>query len=407
MFDIINQDWFCDPASRRVMNVLGARGRPARYVGGCVRDALLRKPINDIDIATPELPQTVLGLLKENEIKAIATGIEHGTVTAVCEGRSFEITTLRSDVSTDGRRATVAFCEDWLEDAKRRDFTFNAMSLDTDGTLYDPFDGQADLKAGRVRFIGCAQDRIREDYLRLLRFFRFNAYYGKTTIDPEGLQACEKLAEGLQQLSGERISQEFLRLLEAPRPAKWVNMMIRHDILQKIIPDVLPHPQLEMLCAFEDQPDGLRRLACLLPNNQDVMIAVAKRFRLSRAAEKRLRAARCTENLLDPMKGQDELRCFLYRNGAVAARDQLFLYWAEKGFSGIGPREQQVIALIDQWQADPVIFPIQGADLLACGFTAGPRMGVVLKEIEDWWCVGGCRAEKEDCLREAQHRQSL
>ncbi len=154
MFDLINQDWFCNPASRRVMNVLGARGRPARYVGGCVRDALLRKPINDIDIATPELPQTVLGLLKENDIKAIATGIEHGTVTAVCEGRSFEITTLRSDVSTDGRRATVAFCEDWLEDAKRRDFTFNAMSLDTDGTLYDPFNGQADLKAGRVRFIG-------------------------------------------------------------------------------------------------------------------------------------------------------------------------------------------------------------------------------------------------------------
>ncbi|WP_419798764.1 MAG: CCA tRNA nucleotidyltransferase [Terasakiella sp.] len=407
MLNITNQDWFCNPVSRRIMQVLGSRGRSARYVGGCVRDALLRKPINDIDIATPELPQTVLGLLKENDIKAIATGIEHGTVTAICEGRSFEITTLRSDVSTDGRRATVAFCEDWLEDAKRRDFTFNAMSLDAEGTLYDPFDGQEDLKAGRVRFIGCAQDRICEDYLRLLRFFRFNAYYGKTAVDSEGLQACQKSADGLKQLSGERITQELLRLLEAPRPARWVDMMIRNDIFQKIIPDILTRPQLEMLCAFEDQPDGLRRLACLLPNDPHVIAGVAKRFRLSKAAEKRLMAARCTASLLDPMKGQDELRCFLYRNGAVAARDQLFLYWAEKGFSGIGPREQQVIALIDQWQVDPVVFPIQGADLLACGFTAGPRMGAVLKEIEDWWCAGGCRAEKEDCLREVQHRQSL
>lgn len=406
MRNVMDQDWFCDPISVRLLEILGTYGKPARYVGGCVRDALIGKAVHDIDIATPELPQTVLKLLKENAIKAIPTGIEHGTITAIIQGRSYEITTLRADILTDGRRAKVVFCEDWLEDAKRRDFTFNALSLDGEGTLYDPFDGQTDLRAGRVRFIGSAHERIAEDYLRLLRFFRFNAYYAKSGVDEEALQACCDMANGLNQLSGERVAQELLRLLEAPRPAKWINLMIRHDIIQKIIPDILRQSELEMLCAFEDHPDGMRRLACLLPACEEAIKNVAKRLRLSNQNYKRLRLARCTDMLLDPMKGQNHLRCFLYRNGTQAARDQLFLYWAEKGFSGIGPREQQVLSQIDDWQSAPVAFPLKGADLLEQGFQAGPRMGHRLKEIEFWWCENGCYGNKDDCLRELTRRQS-
>jgi len=405
MNDLTRQAWFRDPVCQRLMTVLAANGHPARFVGGCVRDALYGRPVHDIDIATPERPDTVMTLLQDQGIKVVATGIDHGTVTAVCEGRPFEITTLRSDVSTDGRRATVAFCEDWLEDAKRRDFTFNALSLDLEGNLYDPFDGVADLRAGRVRFIGKAEDRIREDYLRLLRFFRFSAFFGKGNPDSAALMACRDLSDGLSDLSGERLAQELLRLLAAPAPAKWISLMIKQGILQKIIPDVMHGVELEMLCAFEDVPAPLRRLACLLPGEEAVISAVAKRLRLSKVDHKRLWAARCTTPRLDPALGEHHLRCFLYHNGAQAARDQLFLYWAEKGFSGIGPREQAVLAEIDRWAQAPVEFPLQGRDLLDQGFQAGPELGDWLSAIESWWCDAGCRGDKKDCLNELQRRR--
>ncbi|MDV7338421.1 CCA tRNA nucleotidyltransferase [Terasakiella sp. A23] len=396
--DISKQSWFQESASQRVMHALRQGGAEPRFVGGCVRDSLCGRTVHDIDIATTSLPEITLSLLEGQGIKAIPTGIEHGTITAVCEGRTFEITTLRSDVSTDGRRATVAFSDDWLEDAKRRDFTFNAMSVDINGDIYDPFDGVKDLRLGIVRFVGDAESRIREDYLRLLRFFRFTAFYGKGSPGRATLQVCSDLADGLDGLSGERISQEMLRLLAAPNPAKWVRLMVRGGILSHLISDAEDSHALEMMCAFEDKPDALRRLAILLPETPGAVEEVVKRWHLSNKQKDRLMAARANKENLIPTQPLEELRAFLYRYGAICARDQLFIYWAEKQFSGIGPAEQAVLSTIDAWEENPVKFPIKGQDLIEQGAVAGPELGQQLKQIENWWCEGGCQADKDACL---------
>lgn len=398
MNEFKNQSWFCDPASQKVMEVLAKNRQEARFVGGCVRDSLCGRLVHDIDVATPERPETVLFLLEKNDIKAIPTGIDHGTITAICNGQQFEITTLRSDVSTDGRRATVAFTDDWLEDAKRRDFTFNALSVDRHGQLFDPFDGQKDLAQGRVRFVGNAQERIKEDYLRLLRFFRFHAYYGKGNPQADALQACRDLAEGLKSLSGERITQEMLKLLVAPHPEKWIRLMKDQGILSYLIPVSEDVQALEMMCALEDKPDPLRRLAVLLPADKDAVDQLAKRWHLSNKQKKRLQLARCTSDQLLPTDTREKLRSFLYRYGPVAACDQLLIYWAHKQLSGLGPKEQSILAEIEDWETKPQTFPLTGKDLLARGVSPGPYLGQVLKQVEDWWCETGCQADKNACL---------
>ena len=398
MNELSSQGWFCDKTVRAVMAALTQNGQEPRFVGGCVRDSLCGRRVHDIDIATPEKPQTVCDLLESQGIKVIPTGIEHGTVTAVLNDKTFEITTLRSDVSSDGRRATVAFTDDWLEDARRRDFTFNAMSLDRDGTLYDPFNGRDDLANGVVRFVGSARERIREDYLRLLRFFRFNAYYGKGTPDPETLRACTQEASGVTQLSGERIAAEMLRLLGATHPVKWIRLMQRHHILEPLIPQAQDPHALEMLCAFEETPDALLRLAVLIPQGRASVGALVKRWRLSNAQKQRLLNARAPDEALLPHVTIEGLRCYLHRYGGQAARDQLFIYWAEKQFSGIGVKEQTVLGEIDGWEKSPRRFPLAGRDLMERGYTAGPQLGEALKAVEDWWCRQGCQADKTACL---------
>ncbi len=398
MTDLSRQDWLRAEETQQVMTALQANAKEARFVGGCVRDALIGRTVHDIDIATVEHPEVVLKLLEVHGIKAIPTGIDHGTVTAVCGGKPFEITTLRADVETDGRRAVVAFTEDWLEDAQRRDFTFNAMSVDITGTLYDPFNGLDDLKAGRVRFVGRAEERIREDYLRILRFFRFNAHFGKGPVDQEALSACTDLAEGIKGLSGERIAQEFLRLLEAPRPAKWISIMKRAGVSPYILKDVQDVHNLEMLCAFEDAPDRIRRLAVLLPKKQDAVEEVCQHLRLSNKQKKRLLGARCADAFLIPSIDENGLRSFLFKHGAQRAEDHVFLYWAEKGFTGIGPKEQQLLDEIKAWRQAPVVFPLQGKDLLELGLMPGPELGRHLGDVQDWWCAGGCHADKAACL---------
>ena len=384
--------------TQRIMAALMARGKEARFVGGCVRDALARKPVHDIDIATQELPENTIKLLEAEGIKAVPTGLGHGTITAVCDDVVFEVTTLRSDVETDGRRAIVAFTEDWLVDAERRDFTFNAMSADIEGKLYDPFGGLEDLKAGRVRFVGKAEERIREDYLRILRFFRFNAYYGTARVDDEAISACKQLSEGIDTLSGERISQEFLRLLASPRPAKWISLMMKSGVLSHILPRVENLMHLEMLCAFENKPDSLRRLAVLLPPDQGEVTGVCKRFRMSNAQKRRLYGARCNEMFLIPSVDHNDLRAFLYLYGAETARDHVFLYWAEKGFTGIGPVEQKLLDEIDRWEQSPAEFPLQGKDLLELGYSEGPQLGRTLATAKDWWCEQGCEPDKDQCI---------
>jgi len=404
MINLSQATWLQQPACQAVMKALSAGGNTPRFVGGCVRDTIAGREVHDIDIATPDLPETVISLLETENIKAIPTGIEHGTITALCEGQTFEITTLRADVENDGRRAVVAFSEDWLVDAQRRDFTINTISVDLAGKIYDPFKGIEDLKAGRVRFVGDAAERIKEDYLRLLRFFRFSAYFSKMGPDAEALAACSGLASGLETLSGERIAHEFLRLLASPHPAKWISVMMKQGVQAHLFKTVRDVMALEMLCAFEDKPDGLRRLAAILPDIEDDVQACSNRLRLSKAQTKRLMLARCAKEKITPYMAEDDSRAFLYRYGAVAARDQLLLFWAEKGFTGIGPTEQNLLTLLDEWQKTPVVFPVQGRDLLTFGFQAGPDLGQALKTVENWWCDGGCKANKERCL---EHLSSL
>src|SRR5215470_14951797 len=262
------QPWMLETATRDVLAALTADGDPARFVGGCVRDALLGRPVADIDIATPAPPDRVLALLARAGIRALPTGIAHGTVTALADRRHFEITTLRHDVSTDGRRAVVAFTADWAADAARRDFTINALFCDAEGRVYDHVGGLADLAARRVRFVGDARTRIREDVLRLLRFFRFYAQLGVPPPDEAALAAAGELAPLLPLLSGERVRAELLRLLASPDPAAVLRLMQAHGVLAHLLPPGLDLDRLAGLVAVEQRvagaADPLRRLAALL-----------------------------------------------------------------------------------------------------------------------------------------------
>ena len=270
------QPWMTAPETVAVMAALSAAAGEARFVGGCVRDALLGRKVRDVDIATHEPPERVMNLLKRAGIKAIPTGIKHGTVTAVTGAKHFEITTLRRDVETYGRHAKVEYTDDWQADAARRDFTMNALFCGADGTIYDPFGGLADLRAQRVRFVGDPETRIREDVLRLLRFFRFHAHYGKPPPDAAALAACRSLAPLLPTLSGERICAETLKLLSAPQPADVIDLMGETGVRAHFLPEATRNDRLRALVAIEGsaprdlvpRTDPLRRLAALLDGSE-------------------------------------------------------------------------------------------------------------------------------------------
>ncbi|MDQ4087719.1 MAG: CCA tRNA nucleotidyltransferase, partial [Pseudomonadota bacterium] len=281
---------------KRLLRVLGADGRKTRFVGGCVRDTLLGLEVSDIDLATQLRPDEVMARLGAARIKAVPTGIAHGTVTAVIAGRPVEVTTLRRDVATDGRRATIAFTDDWREDAARRDFTINALSADPgDGQIFDYFDGVADLEARRVRFIGDPLVRIAEDHLRILRFFRFHARFGTGPPDPQALEACSSRANDLMALSRERIADELLKLLGLPDPSATVELMIARGILKPVLPEIASAAPLAALVEAERRAGiagaAVRRLAALLPADPDVAAGVAARMRLSKRQAKRLVSA--------------------------------------------------------------------------------------------------------------------
>jgi poly(A) polymerase len=260
--------WMAQAQTQAVIQALMAGGQPARFVGGCVRDALLGLPVKDIDIATPEPPERVTELIEQADLRAIPTGIDHGTITAICDGIPFEITTLRRDVETFGRHARVSYTTDWQEDAARRDLTLNALYCDPDGTVFDPVGGLADLKAGRIRFVGDARARIEEDVLRLLRFFRFYAYYGVGTADPEAIAACREMAPQIETLSVERVWKEMSRLLLAPDPAAAFDLMMTNGVLSHLLPEVVDSDRLPALIkaevATQTVPDYLRRLATIV-----------------------------------------------------------------------------------------------------------------------------------------------
>jgi poly(A) polymerase len=392
--------WLTADDTRAVLAALTAGGKPARLVGGCVRDALAGRPVTDIDIATPEPPPRVIELLTAAGLKAVPTGIKHGTVTAVVRGKPFEVTTLRRDVSTDGRHAVVAFTGDWTEDAARRDFTMNALSADPDGRVHDPFGGAADLAAGRVRFVGEPLARIHEDVLRILRFFRFHANYGKNAPDAAGLAACRELAPLLPQLSAERVAAELLKLLKAPDAASTVRLMADTGILAPILPELTDIERLRGLQDVEDPAarDPLLRLLALLPDDPGVAGAVAERLRLSNAERERLVAVAGPPTALWPVHGERDLRRALHRLGMPVVRD-LGLLALARGQGALGDP-----ALKAAWSWQPVALPVKGQDAIDLGVPAGPRIGELIGAVDRWWEDGDYRADRAACLA---HLKSL
>ena len=364
--------WRHQRGMARMLDALGASEGLTRYVGGAIRDDLLGLEVNDVDLATRLPPDEVMRRLRSARIKAVPTGIDHGTITAVSDGHPYEVTTLRRDVSTDGRRAEVVFTDDWVADAARRDFTINALFADpVTGEIFDYFGGLDDIESRRVRFIGDPLQRIAEDHLRILRFFRFHARFGAGEPDPAALDACAARANDLMALSRERIADELLKLLGLPDPAPTVKVMLERDILKPVIPEIRPGAigRLEALIRDENSagiaPDAVRRLAAMLPANADLAADIAARLRFSNKAGKRLKCAVLAETDLEP-------RALAYRLGVEGAIDRLLL-------AGKVDRA----AAIAGWT--PPRLPIGGGELIARGLTKGPGVARMLRRIENRW----------------------
>jgi len=407
--------WINAPTTRRLLAALEANGTHVRFVGGCVRDGLLRRPVKDVDIATPDEPDVVQALLAKANIRTVpwSRGLAHGTVLAVVDDTPFEVTTLRQDVDCDGRHAEVAFTQDWMADAARRDFTINALSATGDGAVYDYFDGMGDLAAGRVRFVGRASTRIREDALRILRFFRFHANYANTPPDADAFAACQAQAPLVDGLSAERVRSELLRILEAPDPAEALLLMRGARVLPRILPEAHHFGRLRMLAFLETRgvvapgvgSDALRRLAAVCDlEDEAAALALAGRLRLSKAEARRLAALVTTPQETRPhptLSPADRHRC-LDRLTPSLFLDLALLDWArERQAEGHtdSRRTDGWIAQIDAASGfNPPPFPLTGRDLLAAGVPRGPAIGQNLELLRDWWLAEGFKPDRAALL---------
>ena len=374
-------------SSAETGRLLAALKGDVRFVGGCVRNALLGVAVDDIDVATPLLPNEVMARLSTDGIRVIATGIAHGTVTAVVGAQHYEITTLRRDDSTDGRHAQVSFSTDWALDAARRDFTMNALYADAAGTIYDYHEGLADLKAGRIRFIGEPRARIREDYLRILRLFRFYAHYGRSELERSALDAVMLEREGLERLSGERIAKEMFRLLDAPDPLPALRLMGACQILALILPGPLNFVRAERLVASDSDcffvPDPVLRLAALLDGEAPRVEALAQRWRLSSDVKARLEDLAGGREKIVSYLSIREMRKLLYRLGRARFIDRVRLRWAEDGKPSNQVAWRALLEMARSWERP--VFPLSGRDVMAAGIPEGPQIGKVLAEVEEWW----------------------
>jgi poly(A) polymerase len=385
--------WIMDPDVVRVMRaLLAGAGVEARYVGGAVRDtvrgAMQYGMKVDVDIATTATPEKVIELLNAAGLKAVPTGIDHGTVTAVSNHRPVEITTLRHDVNTDGRRAEVAYTTDWAADAARRDFTMNAIYADMDGVLFDPLGGLADAKAGLVRFVGDPDARIQEDYLRILRFFRFYAWCGKGEMDRNGLQACARHMTGLTKLSPERIAKELLKLISASNPMPALRQMAASGILTAVLPEACNLERLNALIEIDAmtffEVDPILRFGALLPDDGAVAAAVATRLRLSNAQRDRLVAMLSATLRVFCYMSVREMRRTAYRMTPKVMRDVAMLRWAgdvKRNHNAVQWRA--LLPMIDSWK--PPVLPLDGHHVRLAGVPEGPQIGAVLREVEEWW----------------------
>jgi len=402
--------WLQAPETRAVVDALTAEASEIRFVGGCVRDALRHREASDIDIATPDRPEKVMELLQRAGIQAIPTGLKHGTVTAVVDGKRFEITTLRIDLETDGRRARVGFTDDWLEDAKRRDFTFNALSANLDGEVFDPFSGLWDLAHGQVRFIGSAHDRVAEDYLRVLRYFRFYGAIGRPPIDSEAIAACRAYAKNLSELSGERVRSELLKILCVPDPAEILIKMKGAEVLNVVLPEAGDPGILRMVNWLETRatnipgiaPDPIRHLSALIHTTAPNVAQLADRLKLSNEEQNRLQQLCTPPVAVTPDMGDLAESKALRKYGIGLIQDLALLRWGQEMYDN--PRLSserksgwmQLLERTTRW-TNPV-FPLSGQDVLALGIAPGPRVGTLLGEVENWWESGHYAANRQDCL---------
>ncbi|WP_439543057.1 CCA tRNA nucleotidyltransferase [Hyphomicrobium sp.] len=373
---------------RRVLGILADGGYEGRVVGGAVRNALLGTPVKDVDIATTALPADVIRLAEAAGLGAVPTGVAHGTVTIIADRQPIEVTTLRRDVETFGRQARVSFTKDWREDAERRDFTINALYCDANGAVHDPLGGYGDLLARRVRFIGEARERIREDYLRILRFFRFTAEYASGEPDSDGLAAAIEMAPGMVQLSAERVRAELLRLLKAPRAVEIARVMAEAGFFEALIGTAGDVQALARLAAIEAalgrEPDALLRLAALAGVGAGASpSALAERLRLSNAEADRLHQVALPSQALVPSADEKTARAFIYRLGAEAFRDGVLLAWSRSDAAPDCERWRGRFTLPERWTAPAL--PVRGADLLSRGLAQGPAVGLILRAFEDWW----------------------
>ncbi len=378
--------WLAAAGTRAVLDAIAQGGFQARIVGGSVRNALLGVPVKDVDVATTALPQDVIRLAAAAGLGAVPTGVTHGTVTVITDHHPIEVTTLRRDIETFGRQARVTFTTDWAEDAARRDFTLNALYCDADGTVHDPVSGYPDLVARRVRFIGNAEDRIREDYLRILRFFRFTAAYGAGPPDAEGLAACVALSAGLDQLSAERVRAELLRLLAAARAVEIVAVMAETGLIDRLIGvrgDIATLSRLvEIERTLERDSDPLLRLAALAGSNRH-LTALGARLRLSNAESERLARLVLPDPAFDPASDESEARAFLYRFGVEAFRDGVLIAWARSDAAPDSSLWRARFLLPTRWTVPEL--PVRGADLIERGLAEGPVIGRIVRAFEDWW----------------------
>jgi poly(A) polymerase len=396
------QPWMTSPAIKAIFNAIPDSKEKLRFVGGCVRDALLGQPVDDIDIATPYVPEQVIKFLQAAGLTVLPTGIDHGTVMAVIDGTGYEITTLRHDVSTDGRHAIVAYTDQWQEDAARRDFTFNALYLSTEGTLYDPWQGVQDLQNGIVRFIGDPQARIKEDYLRILRYFRFYARFSRQDPDQQTLQAIQTTAAGLEQISGERIHSEMTKLFSHPlsrhRTPEVFALMQASHVLPFIL-NITETPALyTALCQQEAQyqisPHLLRALFALSSGEPAHLAWIKGRWKLSNKERTYLK------KLLELCNQTVALHESLYRFGPDLTRSVILLKAAQHLDSAAHHQVEEDLAKIAAWQRPT--FPLTGQTLIKLGLTPGPALGKKLITLEQQWIDSEFKLSRQDLLGSLQ-----
>jgi poly(A) polymerase len=383
---LADASWLTCNAAQAVFRALSKAGYEARAVGGAVRNTLLGLPVKDVDIATPALPDQVVIAAQAAGLKTIATGLKHGTVTLISSSVPFEVTTLRRDEETDGRHATVAFTADWNLDASRRDFTINALYCDADGTLFDPLGGYADLVAGRVRFIGSAPDRIREDYLRVLRFFRFTSDYATGAPDPAGLAACAEMKDGIARLSGERLRAEMLRIVMTKRAGDIVRAMDDIGLLRLVLgldgrPDRL-QSVIRCEAASGSSPDDVLRLGAVALSKPGDALMLRRHLRLSNDEYQRLSRMSMPDHAFNPSSDERVAKAFIYRHGARAFRDGVLMAWSAASDAS-SPERIERLNLTQRWRAP--VMPVDGTDVMALGIDGGPVVGQVLSAFEDWW----------------------